>query len=76
MCPCDWGTIDGGHWWVRLRCGDCEVWTEIVITNAQASFLDCALDRQQQQIRRAAELWTPSAWPRTPTRSHERCTRT
>jgi hypothetical protein len=55
MCPRDWGTIDDAHWWVRLRCGDCEVWTEIVITNAQASFLDRALDRQQAQIRRAAE---------------------
>ena len=57
MCPRDWGTVDDAHWWLRLRCGDCELWTEIVITNEQASFLDCALDRQLAQMQqRAADL--------------------
>ena len=54
MCPRDWDTVDDEHWCVRLRCADCEVWAELVITNAQASFLDCAIDHQQAQIRRAA----------------------
>lgn len=56
MCPRDWGTVDDSQWWVRLRCGDCEVWMEIVITNEQASFLDCALDRQLAQMKRTADL--------------------
>ena len=54
MCPTDWGTAGEEHWWVLSRCGECNVWCEIVITNAQAARLDCVLDRQLYAIRRAA----------------------
>jgi hypothetical protein len=55
VCPMDWGETDERHWWVQARCGDCAVWSEIVITNAQAAALDVALDRQVAQIRAAAD---------------------
>ena len=55
MCPMDWGAVDEASWWLRSRCGDCEVWMELEISNEQAAFLDCALDREMQQIRRAAD---------------------
>jgi hypothetical protein len=54
-CPMDWGEIDDSEWWVLLRCGECEVWMEVVLSNAQAAEFDVALDRQIGQIRRAAD---------------------
>jgi hypothetical protein len=54
-CPMAWGEIDDSHWWVALRCGDCEVWNEVVLSNAEAAALDVELDRQMRQMWRAAE---------------------
>jgi hypothetical protein len=55
VCPMDWGTADDSHWWVLARCGECEAWMEIVIDDREAAALDRALDRQLNQIRRAAD---------------------
>jgi hypothetical protein len=55
LCPADWGEQDEGQWWVLARCGECGVWTEAVITNAQAARLDRVLDRQLVAIRQVAE---------------------
>jgi hypothetical protein len=55
LCPTDWGTAGEQHWWVLSRCGDCDVWSEVVISNAQAARLDRELDRQATAIRQAAE---------------------
>lgn len=54
-CPMDWGTVDDDHWWVLSRCGECGVWSEACITNAQAADLDGRLNHQQGLIRRAAD---------------------
>ena len=54
VCPTDWGTAGEEHWWVLSRCGECNVWCEIGITDAQAARLDCVLDRQLNAIHRAA----------------------
>jgi hypothetical protein len=54
LCPTDWGTADETHWWVLSRCGECGVWSEIVITDGQAARLDCELDRHAMAIQRAA----------------------
>ena len=55
VCPMEWGAVDDEQWWVRSRCGDCGVWTDVVLSNAQAATLDVALDRQMAQIRTAAD---------------------
>jgi hypothetical protein len=54
-CPVDRGEIDDSQWWAQIRCGECGVWMEVVLSNAQAAALDVALDRQLAQIRRAAD---------------------
>jgi hypothetical protein len=54
VCPLDWGAVDDDHWWVQSRCGECGVWSEVLLTNAQAARLDRELDGQQELIRRAA----------------------
>lgn len=51
----EWGAVDDHRWWVLSRCGDCGVWAEVVLTNAQAATLDLALDRQMAEIRAAAD---------------------
>jgi hypothetical protein len=53
MCPMDWGTSGDSHWWLLLRCAECELWSEIVVTNEQAAALDVELDRQMAEIARA-----------------------
>jgi hypothetical protein len=34
---------DERHWWIRLRCAECEVWRDVIATDAQAQALDRAL---------------------------------
>jgi hypothetical protein len=53
-CPTDWGTVDDDRWWVLSRCGECGMWSEVRITNAQAARLDDELNRQQAMMARAA----------------------
>jgi hypothetical protein len=55
VCPMDWGEKDEDHWWVRSRCGDCGVWSEVIVSNAQAAVLDITLSRQLGQILASAE---------------------
>jgi len=51
----EWGVADEASWWILVRCGDCEVWKEIVISNEQAALLDRELDRQMTAMSRAAD---------------------
>src|SRR5215216_6766333 len=55
MCPMEWGVADEASWWILARCGDCEVWKEVVISNEQATWLDRELDRQMTAMSRAAD---------------------
>jgi hypothetical protein len=34
---------DDTHWWIRLRCVECEVWRDVVATDEEANELDHAL---------------------------------
>jgi hypothetical protein len=54
-CPMEWGIADEASWWILVRCGDCEVWNEVVISNDQAAMLDWKLDRQMAAMRQAAD---------------------
>jgi hypothetical protein len=50
--PVDWEPVDEGHWWMLLRCGECETWREVTVTNAIAQRFDVELDRRLDVIAR------------------------
>ena len=52
--PVDWEPVNDTHWWMLLRCGACDTWREVTVTNAIASRYDLELDRK----RMAAEVET------------------
>jgi hypothetical protein len=55
VCPTHWGTAGDDSWWILSRCGECEVWAEVVVNNAQAAWYDTELDRQMAAMRHAAQ---------------------
>ena len=52
-CPVDWEPQDETHWWIRLRCGACETWRDVVVEDEAAAAFDRALGAQTAQIQRA-----------------------
>jgi len=52
-CPMDWAEAGEHHWWLLIRCPDCDAWVQATIGNELAAVLDVELDRQQAQIARA-----------------------
>jgi hypothetical protein len=53
VCAVDWEETDDTHWWIRLRCGSCGVWRDVVATDDEAATLDRALSWQMATIERA-----------------------
>jgi hypothetical protein len=53
VCPVEWEEVDETHWWMRLRCGGCGVWREVVANDEEAAGFDAALARQTASIERA-----------------------
>ena len=53
ICPIDWGTAGDHHWWLLMRCGECQAWVQATVGNERAAALDIELDRQQAEIRDA-----------------------
>ena len=55
--PVEWEPLDGGVFWMLLRCGGCETWREATVSDAEADRFDEALDRGLDVIRlRVAEI--------------------
>ena len=50
FCPIEWGPAGDHHWWLLLRCGECQAWVQATVGNEQAAALDVELDRQQAEI--------------------------
>jgi hypothetical protein len=44
--PVDWEPVEGDHWWMLLRCGECDTWRELTVTDAVAERYDTELDRR------------------------------
>jgi len=44
--PVDWEPLEGGRWWMLLRCGECDTWREVTVTDAVAERYDMELDRR------------------------------
>ena len=55
VIPIDWEPVTPESWWMRLRCGECEVWREVTVTNAVAERFDIELDRRAALIDRALQ---------------------
>jgi hypothetical protein len=53
--PVDWEPVGETHWWMRLRCGACDTWREVTVTNEIASRYDLELDRRMEVLVRALE---------------------
>ena len=49
-CPIDWAEAGEHHWWLLIRCGECEAWIQATIGNALAAALAVELVRQLAQI--------------------------
>jgi hypothetical protein len=48
--PVDWEPLDGGRWWMLLRCGECDTWRDVTVTDAVAERYDAELDRRLDVI--------------------------
>jgi hypothetical protein len=53
--PVDWQPAGPEHWWLLLRCGECETWREVTVTNAVARRYDAELDRRAGIVAAALE---------------------
>ena len=51
--PVNWEPVTPEAWWMQLRCGDCEVYREVTVTNKVAERFDVELDRRADLIHRA-----------------------
>ena len=49
-CPIEWAEAGEHHWWLLIRCGECEAWIQATVGNARAAALDVELDRQRVEI--------------------------
>jgi hypothetical protein len=52
--PVAWEPADERHWWMLLRCGECDAWREVTVSDAEAQRFDVELDRRADMLARAA----------------------
>jgi hypothetical protein len=50
--PVDWEAVTSETWWMLLRCGACDTFREVTVTNAVAERFDRELDRRVNVLRR------------------------
>jgi hypothetical protein len=53
--PIEWTEAGENHWWMLLRCGECETFREVTVSNAVAERFDVELDRRAGLVSRAAQ---------------------
>jgi hypothetical protein len=53
--PVDWEPAGDTHWWMLLRCGECDTWREATVTNDVAARYDLELDRRLDVLASALE---------------------
>jgi hypothetical protein len=54
VVPIDWEPVGEHHWWMLLRCGQCETWRETTVEDEIAERFDLELDRHTSLL--AGEL--------------------
>jgi hypothetical protein len=52
--PVSWEPAGDRHWWMLLRCGECDAWREVTVSDAAAQRFDVELDRRADMLARAA----------------------
>jgi hypothetical protein len=55
MSPVDWEPVGSEQWRILLRCGECETWRRVTVTNAVARRYDVELNRRAAVIAAAWE---------------------
>jgi len=50
VSPLEWAEHDETYWWMRLRCGECGAFREVVVSQEIAGRYDRALDRTSEAI--------------------------
>jgi hypothetical protein len=50
--PVNWEPVSPEAWWMQLRCGECEVYREVTVTNKVAERFDVELDRRADILHR------------------------
>ena len=50
--PVEWRESGDEHWWMHLRCGECEAEREVTVTNAAAERFGDDLDAAEREIER------------------------
>jgi hypothetical protein len=53
--PVDWEPLDGGRWWMLLRCGECDTWRDVTVTDAVAERYDAELDARLDMVEDALQ---------------------
>jgi len=53
--PVDWEPVGETQWWMLLRCGACDTWREVTVTNDIAARFDLELDQRLDVVARALE---------------------
>jgi hypothetical protein len=48
--PVSWHEQGATHWWIRLRCGECDLVREVEVTDEEAKRFDGDLDRGLAKI--------------------------
>lgn len=50
--PVRWKAVDSSSWWMLLRCGECDTWREVTVSNDVAERYDVELDRRVDILER------------------------
>jgi transcription elongation factor Elf1 len=53
--PVDWEPVDEHGWWMLLRCGECDTWREVTVSNEIAQRFDVELNRRTDVLARALD---------------------
>jgi hypothetical protein len=53
--PVEWEPVTSEAWWMLLRCGECDTFREVAVTNAVAQRFDRELDRRMNVVQRALQ---------------------
>jgi hypothetical protein len=54
--PVDWEPVDDHGWWMLLRCGECDTWREVTVSNEIADRFDLELNRRADVLARTLEI--------------------
>jgi hypothetical protein len=57
VSPVDWDQRGPSWWWVRVRCGECGAFRQVVIDDAEAARFDMDLERAADELAEALEAF-------------------